>query len=54
MVTHLPTGVQVRVTRLEVTPRRVPLGGRCAFETVVVSNEPSQRRVRLEYVLTYG
>jgi 3-methyladenine DNA glycosylase AlkC len=40
---ELETGVQVRVTKLQVTPRRVPLGGRCAFEAVVVSDEPSRK-----------
>lgn len=46
------TGARVRVTRVAVTPRRVPLGGRCVLTAGVVSDEPKRRAVRLEYVIT--
>ena len=50
----LETGARVRVTKLKVTPRRVPLGGSCALEVAGASEETSTRAVRLEYVMTYA
>ena len=48
------TGARVRVTRLAVTPRRLPLGGHCTLVAAIVSEETSPRTVRLEYVITYA
>jgi 3-methyladenine DNA glycosylase AlkC len=48
------TGARVRVTKLAVTPRRVPLGGRCVMSAAAVSDEAKRRTVRLEYVITYA
>jgi hypothetical protein len=51
---ELETGARVRVTKLAVSPRRVPLGGRCTVVAAVVSEEASARAARLEYVITYA
>ena len=50
----IETGARVRVTKLLVKPRRVPVGGRCVLTAAVVSDERSRRTIRLEYAITYA
>jgi 3-methyladenine DNA glycosylase AlkC len=48
------TGALVKVDRLSVTPKRVPVGGAATLRVVLHSTAKRAQRLRLEYAMTYA